>query len=137
MLHAGDFLGTWVLSRGINDHLGQMSGSLAGIVTFTADDTGLIYHETGSLQLESGAVMQAERRYHWTFEAGDVAVKFIDNIDFHRFVPAGTGVGTAHLCGDDLYQCRYDFSDWPNWSAVWDVKGPRKDYRSSSRYTRG
>jgi hypothetical protein len=48
----------------------------------------------------------------------------------------GQADGTEHPCGDDHYTVQYDFRSWPQWTAVWQVSGPRKDYTSRSAYTR-
>jgi len=138
MLQAADFLGEWQLERVITDHAGDMSGTLAGTVTFSAvDEGGLVYREEGTLHLAQGAQFTAQRQYHWRWETEEVIVTFADGAAFHSFAPSGVGAGTAHLCGADLYNVTYDFADWPAWQAVWQVKGPRKDYTSVSRYTRG
>ena len=52
------------------------------------------------------------------------------------FVPSGRTAGSDHPCGADLYRVEYDFSRWPEWSAVWDVSGPRKNYTMESRFRR-
>lgn len=138
MLQAADFLGDWRLSREIIDHAGEMSGTLAGTVSFTEVASGaLIYREEGTLHLASGARFTAQRQYEWSWQKEDVVVTFADGAAFHSFAPSGVGAGTAHLCGDDLYNVTYDFSGWPAWHAVWKVHGPRKDYTSVSHYTRG
>ena len=63
-------------------------------------------------------------------------VAFHDGRPFHRFAAGESGAGTDHLCGADLYRVAYDWSAWPDWRAVWEVTGPRKDYRMESRYRR-
>lgn len=136
MLNAADFLGTWVLSRTIKDHLGTMDGSLKGKAAFHADGGTLRYSESGALKLALGPVMQAERSYLWAFQGDRVVVQFDDGAAFHDFAPNGLSDGTQHLCGTDLYKCTYDFRAWPAWSATWQVKGPRKDYVSVSQYIR-
>jgi len=134
MLTAKDFAGRWRLDRVLEDRLGAMSGTLAGEAVFAAEQSGLLYRETGTLCLRSGPQMQAERSYVWAWRGEEVAVTFADGADFHTFVPDGAVEGTPHLCGQDLYHVAYDFRDWPRWSARWEVAGPRKDYVSTSTY---
>jgi len=110
---------------------------MSGKAVFSSDaPRRLIYDEVGELRLGRGQAMQAKRRYIWGFEASEVFVTFEDGSDFHRFVPQGAVAGTDHPCGDDFYTVAYDFTRWPSWSAVWTVKGPRKDYTSTSQYLR-
>ena len=131
------FEGRWALSRQIDDrHLGQ-DGIFSGEVVFKALTTRqLQYKEKGTLHFGRGPAMQAERRYLWNFEASEVDVRFEDGRAFHRFAPMGQAAGTDHPCGDDFYTVAYDFTRWPQWQAVWTVRGPRKDYTSVSHYIR-
>lgn len=132
---AKDFEGVWILQRSIRDHLNGQHATLVGQAVFTATDkTHLAYEETGTLTLESGATLQATRRYLWAFTPEVVTVTFADGRPFHAFVPMGHAAGTDHPCGEDFYTVRYDFIPWPHWTAAWTVKGPQKDYVSVSTF---
>ena len=134
-LTAADFQGVWALRRTIVDRRDGQNGTLAGQAVFmTTQPDHLTYEETGRLTLESGVTLEAQRRYQWVFAAGAVIVTFEDGRPFHSFTPEGHAAGTDHPCGDDFYTVRYDFTAWPVWRAVWTVKGPRKDYVSTSTY---
>ena len=137
MLGPDAFSGQWTLSRQIDDrHLGQ-DGIFSGTVQFIPRGAReMVYEEKGTLHFGRAPAMQAERRYLWRFEASEVDVRFEDGRDFHRFVPMGQVAGTDHPCGDDFYTVAYDFSRWPQWQAVWTVRGPRKDYTAVSNYIR-
>jgi len=135
MYGAEDFAGTWALQRNIQDHLDGQHGVLEGRAVFAASEqTDLKYEETGTLTLENGARLEATRHYLWRFAPGVVRVTFQDGRPFHQFVPSGHAAGTDHPCGEDFYTVRYDFTRWPQWTATWTVKGPRKDYVSRSTY---
>ena len=133
-LGAADFAGRWRLERRITDHRGGPESVLRGEVYLEPVAGGLEYRERGSLRLGDGPPLEAERRYFWAFIEGEVRVRFADGAPFHAFVPAGKGAGTPHPCGDDLYQCAYDFTAWPRWRVTWRVRGPRKDYLSVSEH---
>ncbi len=136
-LTAQDFQGRWDLRRTIADNRNGHHGRLVGQAIFTgAGGPQLTYDETGTLTLEAGTTLEATRRYLWDFRSGDVIVTFADGRPFHQFVPSGHAAGTDHPCGEDFYTVRYDFTCWPEWTAVWTVKGPRKDYVSTSTYQR-
>jgi len=64
MLTAKDFAGRWRLDRVLEDRLGAMSGTLAGEAVFAAEQSRLLYRETGTLCLRSGPQMQAEGTPH-------------------------------------------------------------------------
>lgn len=132
------FCGTWTLARQIQDRMAQHDGMLSGQTVFEkTGPTRLTYSEAGEFRLGRGPALRATRRYHWQFVASEVVVTFEDGSAFHKFTPQGVTAGTDHPCGDDYYTVGYDFSRWPNWSATWTVKGPRKDYTSVSHYKPG
>ena len=135
MLGLSDFEGHWTLKRQITDHLGQMSGTMAGSATFRARPEGALnYQEEGTMTLASGGAFAATRRYRWCADGKDIAVFFDDGAPFHQFRPDGLTRGTTHLCGEDTYNVAYDFGAWPRWSATWQVTGPRKEYTSESLF---
>ncbi len=129
-----DFAGEWVLTRQITDAKYGQNGEMQGAAIFSPKNGGLLYRETGTLTLNTGAAMQAERSYLWDTDTTGIAVRFADGSPFHRFDAVGQAQGTSHLCGDDWYNVIYDFTAWPNWQAKWVVKGPRKDYVSVTQY---
>lgn len=126
------FPGRWTLSRSIDDRLTQQTGRFEGEAAFTPDGEVLIYDERGLLSLGDSPAIVATRRYLWRPDGGRIAVFFADGRPFHSFAP---GIPEAqHRCDPDRYRVTYDFARWPDWTATWDVRGPRKDYRMTSRY---
>ncbi|WP_333713283.1 DUF6314 family protein [Yoonia sp.] len=136
ILGAADFLGDWRITREISDFRLRDSGRLEGLARFTAEGDGLRYHESGTLRFAGGAPIRAERGYLWHFTDTDVQVAHADGAPFHSFARTGEPEATPHLCGEDLYRGTYDFSAFPDWQVTWEVQGPRKDYRSVTRYRR-
>lgn len=137
MLSAEEFLGDWSLERLIDDHRTGETNTLHGSATIAEQGGQFVYFETGQLKLATGQELNAERKYTWVFEDRLVQVSFDDGRPFHHFSPSGLAEGTDHLCGADLYKVIYDFTAWPVWSTEWQVQGPKKDYRSKTRYQRG
>ncbi len=132
-----DFAGRWHLHRRIEDRLGH-GGRFEGEAEFLPEDGGGFgYVEHGTLLLSGMKPLHSERRYLWQEDAaGRIFVRFEDGRPFHDFHP-GHAIDTArHHCAPDYYDVRYDFTHWPRWSAEWDVRGPRKDYRMESLYSR-
>lgn len=125
-----DFAGTWRLDRKIT-HGDGTQARFQGTAIWSGDETGLEYMEKGHLQMGQGPQMQAERRYHW---GPDLDVHFDDGRFFHR-VPA-LGGQTSHWCDPDTYDVTYDFTDWPCFTAIWQVHGPKKSYTLQSTYER-
>lgn len=129
-----DFEGTWRLERQIDDALTGQTGHFTGLASFEAARGGLRYTEDGTLEL-GAARFAATRSYMWRAAGELVAVEFEDGRFFHDFDPAAPAPSAHHDCAPDVYDVRYDFSAWPKWRAVWAVKGPRKNYVSTSQYT--
>lgn len=124
-----DFLGDWRLAREIT-HGDGSAARFEGRAEWRAEDAGALYVETGELIIGAGR-FAAERRYRW---GADLSVWFDDGRFFHH-VPPGGGAA-AHWCDPDQYDAEYDFSRWPEWTARWRVRGPRKDYEMLSHYRR-
>lgn len=135
-LGADDFLGEWQITREITDFRILEAGTLEGMATFTPTEAGLRYFERGTLSFAGGAPLVAERSYLWSFTETEVFVAYADGAPFHSFARAGGPEATPHLCGEDLYHGTYSFVGFPDWQVTWTVKGPRKDYRSITRYAR-
>lgn len=133
----GDFAGVWRLDRRIDDRRAGVTGRFAGQAELTPAGAGLAYVERGLLVLGTAAPMTAERRYLWApGEGGRIAVSFADGRAFHSFDPGAGTAEAAHWCDPDAYRVSYDFTGWPVWRAVWEVRGPRKDYRMESLFRR-
>lgn len=129
-----DFRGCWRLSRTINDGRADLLGHFKGEAVFYPTEQGLRLEEKGHLDY-GGAELIAERVYLWTPNSTGVAVFYEDGRPFHEFA-FEPSQQVEHICGPDLYKGHYTFSDWPNWSVSWCVRGPRKDYSATSQFVR-
>lgn len=128
-----DLEGVWTLEKAIEDRLGP-PGTFSGQARIARNRDGWRYEESGALVLAEGRALAAERVYLWRPLADGVAIAFADGRPFHQMPFAG---GSAvHACPPDAYRVTYDFDGWPDWTAMWEVRGPRKDYRMEARYLR-
>ncbi|PID37093.1 MAG: hypothetical protein CR993_02165 [Rhodobacterales bacterium] len=128
-----DFIGRWRLERRIDDARAGQVVRFCGEARFEAGENGVIYIESGILALPGQGDIRAERRYLWRKEPQGIAVFFEDGRFFHHISP-GEAPKAAHYCAPDQYDVAYDFTHWPCWRAVWQVFGPKKQYRSESVY---
>jgi hypothetical protein len=92
----------------------------------------LMYHEAGWLELADQKPIWATRSYVWEDGANGPRVFFADGRFFHD-IPQ-SGVMAFHDCPPDMYHVTYDFSAWPRFQTIWDVRGPRKEYRIINDY---
>ena len=130
-----DFVGSFDVSRVIEDHRAEQTSRFEGTARIAVAQSGAEYVEIGTL-IMNDMRFEAERRYLWRGQGARIAVAFADGAPFHDFDPVLGGQATEHLCGEDMYRGGYDVSGWPSWAVTWDVSGPRKDYRSITRYHR-
>ncbi|SFA76224.1 hypothetical protein SAMN05421688_0678 [Poseidonocella pacifica] len=126
--------GKWRLARVILQRDGTQAHFI-GTAAFLRNQDGLDYSETGKLHMPGQAAMKAERRYEYRQRGSAVEVFYPDGRPFHRFGLDDPYPYAAHLCGEDNYQVVYDFANLPNWTAEWHVRGPRKNYNLTSRYS--
>ncbi|QBY02604.1 trigger factor [Rhodophyticola sp. CCM32] len=125
--------GVWCLDREIDDRRAGLTGRFVGEAIWAPDGAGLTQTETGLLRYGTAPPMQATRRYIWREGHGGPEVFFADGRPFHQV----TGTGAAHHdCPPDVYEVRYEVTDWPLWQSRWQVSGPRKDAVIISRYRR-
>ncbi|SFJ54227.1 DUF6314 family protein [Jannaschia pohangensis] len=128
--------GEWRLVRVIR-HVGGPTARFRGHATWGDGDGGLTCHEEGTLVIDGAAPVTATRMTLWRAEGEGIAVAFGDGRPFHVIDwTEGHRIQAAHDCPPDDYRLTYDFGVWPNWSVRWRVRGPRKDYRALSRYSR-
>lgn len=123
--------GCWSLKRAIHHTDGPVH-RFEGEARFVPSGPKLLMDETGHLDVGQGPPLKATRRYVWEEVGGTIRVLFDDMRPFHSFPLRVARPEAVHLCPPDRYAVAYDFTNWPNWVAVWTVEGPRKGYVSES-----
>ena len=135
------FLGYWILDRHIDDFLLGQTGRFTGQATLVAGDTDWLYSESGILTLQNQTPLKSERRYLWSPTSNGFDIHFEDGQFFHSFdLPETSGMNRSatahHWCDPDDYNVQYNLHNFPDWSSIWQVKGPRKSYKLESKYQR-
>ena len=130
--------GEWVLKREINPH-----GSFEGTAKFTLlDDMTLAYKEEGVLTLNAGnALDDVTKRYIYKLEGGGIAVYFNDGPNkgnlFHHLEFDNNGIAiTTYDCPPDIYKTKMHLKFPDAFEIIYDVNGPKKQYRIKSYYER-
>jgi hypothetical protein len=126
-------LGTWTLSRVIDDRLVGAQSRVEGQLVLTEVSPGRVrWAESGTWHQPAGDV--DVRRDLWLERAdGDGWwVRFEDGTDFHPWSP---GEPVTHPCSPDTYVGLVDGVE-DRWVVRWDVTGPRKDYTMTTELTR-
>ena len=126
-----DFTGClWSISRKIIDHTQGANLTFMG----RCEVLDGWYHENGQMMFSDGIFFSSTRRYRWKACPGGVGVYFDDGRFFHWIDLAHTAPQAWHFCDPDSYAVSYKFTQWPVWTSLWKVKGPRKDYQMQSSY---
>ncbi len=133
MLHSP---GIWRIDRRIEDRRAGTTGLLQGTAELTPDGPGLIYSEEGILRIAGQPGLTARQSYLWRADGDGIEVLFADGRPFHRIGLIDAAPEASHDCAPDIYCVRYDFARWPDWRAVWQVTGPRKDYTMTTEFQR-
>lgn len=125
-----DALGHWAVRRTIVDHLSGRTFRLYGKARL--DDT------TFSEQLRltaDGTGMEARRDYRLSDLGQEMKVSFMDGRPF-IVLAARARQSCLHVCGDDMYRGTFIIRDKDCWIETWQVRDPRKRYRSLGVFMR-
>ncbi len=131
------FQGVWRLERILVDgRLGQ-GGSMEGTALFApSGPQRLLYSESGILRF-GDYQGTAEHSYLYDFPApGRAEITKHDGQRFHDLDLSRGRASVTHDCGPDLYRGLYGVADQDEWWVEWQVTGPRKDQRITTRYRR-
>jgi hypothetical protein len=130
MVFFDDIASTWRVGRVVIDrlHLGRVT--FEGLATISADD----FVEHGRTMFR-GHLSQSRRRYRLRTSGDCVVVQFPDGREFIE-ISRQPMQRVRHQCGDDAYLGQFMFLTPNVWYEAWSVSGPRKSYRSLSKYTR-
>lgn len=127
-------LGTWGLSRSIDDRLTGQRSRVEGRLSLRAITPDRVeWLEEGRWHQIGGDV--DVRRSLWLVRDEDTRdwwVRFEDHRDFHPWTP---GVAVVHPCGADTYR-GVVLGTPRRWTVEWDVSGPAKDYRMTTELSR-
>jgi hypothetical protein len=126
-------LGTWSLTRVIEDHVLDEVSDLDGSLELTLLGPDLVQWEEQATWHRPTGDVAVRRRLR--LESTDYAwwVRFEDGRDFHPWQP---GQQVVHDCAPDTYRGTVTGTTQA-WTVVWEATGPRKDYRMTTTLTRG
>jgi len=128
-----DLLGTWTLTREIEDRWGGEARAVRGSATLTrVDEDHVRWGETGTMTW-AGHAVPVSRTLDVVRRGEAWWVLFADGRDFH---PWSVGEQVHHPCGRDDYRGLVEVSsDRSAWTVRWDCRGPEKNYTMRTRHT--
>ena len=128
-------LGTWALTRVVDDRLAGEKRDVQGTATLTLETPDRIrWSEKGTMTWAGHAVPVSRTLY--VERAGGVwAVHFEDGRLFH---PWAVGDWVDHPCAPDHYRglVQVDGDDVTRWTVEWRAQGPEKDYVMRTQHIR-
>jgi hypothetical protein len=129
-------LGLWRLERILVDGRMGQGGSMEGTALFAPSAGRLLYSEAGVMRFGSH-VGNAGQSYLYDFpEPWRAAVTRHDGVPFVELDLRSGRTSVAHHCGGDVYRGIFGAAARGEWWVDWQVSGPRKDQRISTRYRR-
>lgn len=132
----GFLLGTWSITRSLDDHYGGVKSSFVGHGVFAAPPTSghwsgarrARYEEYGELRF-ADYTGEARRNLDYVSEEAATVLAFFD--DGRPFVDLDLRAGSwqaHHLCGDDHYEMATHVVSWDVVEERWRVRGPATCY---------
>lgn len=126
-----DLTGTWRIYRRICG----MDARFTGDLTFTTQDGGLLYRESGTLRLPASS-HEAYRSYIYRPSGNALQILYDDGRPFLNLTFKNGIAGDVHACGPDTYRATFKIKNESEWVCAFAVTGPRKNYFAVSRMTR-
>jgi hypothetical protein len=129
-----DLLGTWALTRVVDDRRTGERRDVAGTAELTEASPGRVrWTEAGTMTWPGHAVPVSRTLYVVREDAG-WWVRFEDGRPFH---PWAVGHRVDHPCAPDHYRGLIEVAGDPatSWTVTWDAVGPEKDYRMVTVHT--
>ena len=129
-----DLIGTWSLTRTVDDHRAGERRDVVGTAELTEVGSGRVrWAESGTMTWPGHAV-PVSRTLYVVLEDDGWFVRFEDGRPFH---PWAVGHQVDHPCAPDHYRGLIETVGEPvtSWTVTWDAAGPDKDYRMVTRHT--
>ncbi len=127
-----DLVGTWTLSRVVDDHLAGERRDVVGTATLSLESPDRVRWSEEGTMTWGGRSVEVSRTLYVERAAGEEwFVYFSDGRAFH---PWSVGSAVEHPCGRDLYAGRIS-GDRETWTVEWRASGPEKDYVMTTVHT--
>ena len=130
-----DLLGTWTLTRVVDDRREGERRDVAGSATLSEVGPDRVrWSEEGTMTWGERSVPVSRTLYVVRSVEQEWIVHFEDGRVFH---PWSVGATVEHPCAPDHYTGRVDATGDPldRWTVTWDAHGPGKDYRMVTVHT--
>ena len=118
--------GSWSLERIINDHKHGKVNYMSGIVDFSSQRDGLVYHEQSKF-VNGPHDYPTHQSYRYTFPFPHRAeVCFSDGRYFHMLDLSTGSDSCLYKCGSDIYKGKFKVVNAEQLYIEWNILGPKK-----------
>jgi len=119
-----DLLGTWTLTRVVEDRLAGERRDVVGTATLALESPERVRWSEAGTMTWAGRSVPVTRTLYVDRVGTDWEVSFSDGRPFH---PWATGARVGHPCGRDFYTGLIEVGE-ATWTVEWQASGPEKDY---------
>jgi hypothetical protein len=119
-----DLLGTWKLTRVVEDHLAGERRDVVGTAALDLVSPDRVRWSEQGTMTWAGRSVPVSRTLYVDRVGDDWWVRFSDGRDFHPWV---VGARVEHPCGRDVYTGLVEIGS-AGWTVEWRASGPEKDY---------
>ena len=134
-MNHSDIIGEWIIRRNIEDKLNKRNFILIGKAIFTTEDNIFYYKETGVIKSDNFE-SKAHQDYTWIIKPNGWKINFSNGSHFHDLELENTEQEVYHKCGNDIYRGIFSLNLPRSFEVVWEVSGPRKNYKSHTYYNK-
>lgn len=129
-----DLLGTWTLTRVVDDRLAGDRREVVGTAELTEVTVSRVRWTEAGTMTWPGHTVPVSRTLYVDLEDDGWWVRFEDGRPFH---PWAVGRQVDHPCTPDHYRGLVEVTGAPvlTWTVTWDAVGPEKDYRMVTVHT--
>lgn len=128
-----ELLGTWALTRVVDDRLAGERRDVRGTATLTLETPDRVRWSEEGTMTWAGHAVPVSRTLYVERAGGDWAVHFEDGRLFH---PWAIGAWVDHPCTPDHYRGLIEIDGEDRWTVEWRAKGPEKDYVMQTEHIR-
>lgn len=142
---AGDFpvtdparylAGRWAVVRSVADLAAGVTGEFTGTAEFRPAGAALVYLERGELVFGTHRGPAWRELRYLPDGPGRMRVEFDDGRPFHDLDLTAGRWRVTHPCRADAYSGEFRVAGPDRWYQDWRVRGPAKDQRLRTRYSR-
>lgn len=138
-MKSNDLAGKWKIEREVCDPSGRLQSRMQGVGNFLLlEPDELIYQEQLWHETKGNQLLFATKFYRYLFKENSIEVYFHQEEENRLFMilPIGREMVGTSKCKEDRYHLKWDWINEDQFLTLYSIKGPKKDYKIESRFSR-